>query len=125
MAGRAGRRGKDQFGTCILCLDRAFGFLPKEDEFESILENQGSRLESKLRLSYQFALNVVQSDDLMINDVWLQSFFENENQKERVLALDKSRKLKLKIQKSINYECKCGTIEEMKTLYDIYQRICD
>lgn len=28
MAGRAGRRGKDPTGTCILTLDRAFGKIP-------------------------------------------------------------------------------------------------
>lgn len=52
MAGRAGRRGKDLTGTCILNLDRAFGKIPAAEDFESILGSAGSRLESKLKLSY-------------------------------------------------------------------------
>lgn len=52
MAGRAGRRGKDTTGTCVLTLDRAFGKVPDIDDFESILTSKGTHLESKLRLSY-------------------------------------------------------------------------
>lgn len=52
MAGRAGRRGKDTTGTCVLTLDRAFGKVPDIDDFEDILTSKGTHLESKLRLSY-------------------------------------------------------------------------
>lgn len=43
------------------------------------------------------ALNVVKSEDVMINDILKLSFFENENEKERVLATDRSQKLQVKI----------------------------
>lgn len=83
MAGRAGRRGKDTVGTCLLTIDRQFGKIPNFDEFESVLTSRGTHLESKLKLSYQMALNVIKSEDVMINDILRLSFFENENEKIR------------------------------------------
>jgi hypothetical protein len=53
MAGRAGRRGKDQTGACLIALDRAFTRnIPTLDDFEKLLENKGNPLESKLKMSY-------------------------------------------------------------------------
>lgn len=52
MAGRAGRRGKDTVGTCLLTIDRSFGKVPDFDEFETVLTSKGTHLESKLKLSY-------------------------------------------------------------------------
>jgi superfamily II RNA helicase len=60
MAGRAGRRGKDATGSCLLAIDRSFGRIPTVDDFTEILTSRGTRLESKLKLSYQITLNVVQ-----------------------------------------------------------------
>ena len=64
MAGRAGRRGKDPVGSCILNLDRAFGKIPNMQDFEALLENKGTPLESKLKLSYSMTLNVMKSDNI-------------------------------------------------------------
>ena len=65
MAGRAGRRGKDPTGSCLLNLDRSFArTLPTLEDFESLLENRGTPLESKLKLSYSMALNVIKSEDI-------------------------------------------------------------
>jgi len=44
MAGRAGRRGKDPTGTCLLSIDRAFGKPPTFQDFEQLLENRGTPL---------------------------------------------------------------------------------
>jgi superfamily II RNA helicase len=60
MAGRAGRRGKDATGSCLIALDRNFTRnIPTIDDFERILENKGTPLESKLKLSYTMTMNVV------------------------------------------------------------------
>ncbi len=64
MAGRAGRRGKDATGSCLLAIDRNFGKIPQAEKFQEMLESKGTRLESKFRMSYQIALNVVQSEDI-------------------------------------------------------------
>lgn len=108
MAGRAGRRGKDTNGYCLLNIDRAFGKPPTLDDFEKILENKGTPLESKLKLSYSMTLNVVKSDDVQINDLLKTSFFENESEKERALAADRAQRLQIKISKASHLECTCG-----------------
>lgn len=90
MAGRAGRRGKDPTGTCLLNLDRAFGKMPILDDFEALLENRGTPLESKLKLSYSMTLNLIKSEDVQIGDLIKTSFYENENEKERSEAADRA-----------------------------------
>lgn len=88
MAGRAGRRGKDQTGSCVICLDRSFGrTIPTIDDFERLLENKGTPLESKLKLSYSMTMNVMKSDSIMIEDMLKVSWFESENEKERTDAM--------------------------------------
>jgi len=59
MAGRAGRRGKDPKGTCLLAIDPSFGRIPEADNFKEILASRGTMLESKLKLSYQMTLDIV------------------------------------------------------------------
>jgi ATP-dependent RNA helicase DOB1 len=41
MAGRAGRRGKDEKGFSVLCLDPEHGSLPSHEEFQELLDCQG------------------------------------------------------------------------------------
>lgn len=93
MAGRAGRRGKDPTGSSILNLDRAFGKPPTLEDFITLLENKGTPLESKLKLSYALTLNVMKSDDIEITDLLKTSFFESESEKERLEATLKGQKL--------------------------------
>ncbi len=82
MAGRAGRRGKDQTGSCLITLDRSFARqMPTIDDFERLLENKGTPLESKLKLSYSMTMNVMKSDSIMIEDMLKVSWFESENEK--------------------------------------------
>jgi len=84
MAGRAGRRGKDTTGSCLICLDRGFSRnIPTLEDFEKLLENKGTPLESKLKLSYNMTMNVVKSETMVIDDLLKQSWFENESEKER------------------------------------------
>ena len=64
MAGRAGRRGKDPTGYCLINLDRNYSKIPTLQDFEQLLENKGTPLESKLRLSYALTLNVMKSDEI-------------------------------------------------------------
>jgi antiviral helicase SKI2 len=87
MAGRAGRRGKDATGSCLICLDKSFGRqIPTLDDFERLLENKGTPLESKLKLSYAMTMNVMKSDSIMIEDMLKVSWFESESEKDRIDA---------------------------------------
>ena len=91
MAGRAGRRGKDATGSCLICLDKSFGRqIPTLDDFERLLENKGTPLESKLKLSYAMTMNVMKSDSIMIEDMLKVSWFESESEKDRIDATKKA-----------------------------------
>jgi len=41
MAGRAGRRGKDEKGASIICIDEELGIVPHTDEYEEMFNNHG------------------------------------------------------------------------------------
>jgi superfamily II RNA helicase len=70
MAGRAGRRGKDTTGSCLLLIDKMFArTLPTLDDFERLLENKGTPLESKLKMSYNITMNVIKSESMIIDDL--------------------------------------------------------
>ena len=98
MAGRAGRRGKDKTGSCLSCLDRSFGRnFPTMDDFEKLLENKGNPLESKLKLSYSMTMNVLKSEDMVIDDLLKASWFENETERGRLDATRDANLLKRKI----------------------------
>jgi antiviral helicase SKI2 len=109
MAGRAGRRGKDQTGSCVICLDRSFGrTIPTLDDFERLLENKGTPLESKLKLSYAMTMNVMKSDSIMIEDMLKVSWFESESEKERSDAMRRANMIQKKIERNSQFECPFG-----------------
>jgi superfamily II RNA helicase len=121
MAGRAGRRGKDTTGFSIITLDRAFGKIPRKEDFDNLLENKGTPLESKLKLSYQMTLNVMKSDDVQISDLLKKSFFENESEKERAYATASAQQMQLKIQKAQHIECIHGVPEQIYQYFEFYE----
>jgi antiviral helicase SKI2 len=57
MAGRAGRRGKDQIGYSLLCMDPGMGKMPRSEELTELLDSKGIALESKLKVDYSTCLN--------------------------------------------------------------------
>jgi superfamily II RNA helicase len=52
MAGRAGRRGKDDKGFSIICVDPDLGSIPNNTEMQDLLDSKGVELESKLKIDY-------------------------------------------------------------------------
>ena len=119
MAGRAGRRGKDKTGSCLILLDRAFTKnIPTLDDFDKLLENKGTPLESKLRLSYSMTMSVAKSENMLIDDLLKSSWYENETEKERVDASRKATDLQKEVTRlQTGFECANGCTEELIRSY--------
>lgn len=66
------------------------------------------------------ALNVIKSEDVMINDILRLSFFENENEKIRKQAAAKMQALEVKLLKAQNFECTCGNLDQITLMGDLY-----
>jgi superfamily II RNA helicase len=84
MAGRAGRRGKDDKGASILCVDHNFGKIPHSEEYSEMFDNKGKDLESKLKLTYTTNLNILNQDGQDIDFLIKNSFFSDANEKKKI-----------------------------------------
>ena len=69
MAGRAGRRGIDDYGNAIAVLNLS----SEEEEISDIIEGNPEPLESQFRLSYNAIANLMQTRDQSEIVVLLQS----------------------------------------------------
>lgn len=74
MAGRAGRRGKDDVGTVLLY--PAPADFPTEIELKQLLTGSAKRIKSQFRLTYNMILNLMRVDELRVEDVMHRSFNE-------------------------------------------------
>jgi len=65
MAGRAGRRGKDEKGTVLLYI-KDLRDLPSIADLKSMIMHKGELLSSKFRLTYNIILNLMTADDINV-----------------------------------------------------------
>lgn len=114
MAGRAGRRGLDKFGTVtIMCRDE----IPDDADLRKIIVGHPTRLESQFRLTYIMILHLLRVEELKVEDMLKRSFAEFHAQKN---LPEKQRLLMLKLaQPTKTIECIKGepSIEEYYEMY--------
>lgn len=64
MAGRAGRRGLDKFGTVIvMCRDE----IPEESYLRHVIVGSATKLESQFRLTYIMILHLLRVEELKVH----------------------------------------------------------
>lgn len=91
MAGRAGRRGKDDSGASILCVDASFGGVPRGEELNEMFDNKGKDLESKLKMTYKTSLTLLSSEGQDFDSLITNSFFSDETEKKRIQAIGRKK----------------------------------
>eukprot|EP01040_Poterioochromonas_malhamensis_P007703 gene7704-8318_t len=79
MAGRAGRRGLDKFGTVIIT---AWNDLPPELTIKTLLTGRPTLLSSQFRLRYNMILNLVRVNNLTVQQMIKRSFTEFATQRQ-------------------------------------------
>ena len=96
MAGRAGRRGLDKFGTVLLL--PTFD-LPKENMLKMIMSGKSPELNSKFQLNYQFVLKTVINKEFDIQHYLDNTFYRQDKNKIKTADLEKKQILEEKVGK--------------------------
>ena len=107
MAGRAGRRGKDDCGFSVLCMDPGHQVPPNADLVE-LLESKGIELESKLNVNYDMCLNSLKQDTDEFGTMLKNSFFANETATVKIQARQKKKRIEPIYEKACIVECPFG-----------------
>ena len=124
MAGRAGRRGKDDVGFSLICMDPGFQ-IPQTDELVELLESKGIELESKLLVNYEMCLNSLKQDTDEFSTILKNSFFANETATVKIKAKQELKRLEPAYNKAKEIECAYGVSEQINELYEMIENLWD
>lgn len=113
MAGRAGRRGLDKFGTVIL--------LPTDDLIDypvikKMMTGKSPSIQSKFRLNYQFILKIISSPLHNLQDFLRMSLLAKDTQGQIVSAQRELTELKQTVSAGVNLNQ-----DELKEINDYYR----
>ena len=111
MAGRAGRRGKDDKGFSIICADPDLGSFPPNQEIQEILDSKGVELASKLKIDYKTCLNVLKQDAGEIGSMLQSSFFANEDMSIKLQNIKQRKLIEPLYEKTKTINCVHGVPE--------------
>ncbi|KAH7886164.1 ATP-dependent RNA helicase [Phlebopus sp. FC_14] len=78
MAGRAGRRGLDTFGTVVIVTSDD---LPEQGVLTTMILGTPAKLQSQFRLTYNMILNLLRVEALRVEEMIKRSFSENASQR--------------------------------------------
>lgn len=123
MAGRAGRRGKDERGASIICIDEELGRVPHSDEFEEMFDSKGQALESKLKMSYKTNLNIINQEGQEIDSLIKNSFFSNASEQQKILAFTNKKTLVPKIEALRDIECHLGVPDVVREYFLLFKQV--
>ena len=96
MAGRAGRRGLDKFGTVLLLPTFK---LPTENELRMIMSGKSPELNSKFQLNYQFVLKTIINKEFDIQHYLDNTFYRQDKNKIKSADVKKKQDIEDKLSK--------------------------
>ena len=111
MAGRAGRRGKDDRGFSIIAADPDLGVIPSKAELLDLLDSKGVELASKLRIDYRTCLNVLKQESGEIGSMLQASFFADEDMSIKLQNMKQKKQIEPLFEKTKTINCIHGVPE--------------